>query len=489
MWPNSASTSANGALNFRIFSACSYCHILFRYSAVPNCLSDCSYTTRMGAGLCIDLCIRLNCWGCGWNKHKTPWKRWGFKASHGLSHIGCHLLLMFIAASQIQILTQFCWESWSQGSHLHSKRRAVEPQTSSKLQIEGWDKQTRHENTWNARTWICLGVLEKGRSFSGALGHQIVYHAPLLSNFVQRQALDGKEWYRSLDMCFRLRWLCFQTCSKLHGYCMLLRIHCWYLLKRIKCAHSFLSQSSGLDGSCCNVNKLMYKLQDVSSAIRTSLRDIRTQGLAGRGQGGSYGGFHKWGYLNHSCEWDFHGFSLINQPFWDTPIYGNPHTVHPAVSQICWNCFWPRSAAFLGLLHLYRTTPGSNRWPLWKSDTMWLGDNVWLILVASLRAFFEKYCISWIGSGSMIFHGDKSFQTSSWLGVSFRVCSSALMNLEASSFRQGSSTVWLSLRQHIAKQCIAWMWGYMGASIKRGTPKSSICKCFFSRERLSEGFF
>jgi hypothetical protein len=45
---------------------------------------------------------------------------------------------------------------------------------------------------------------------------------------------------------------------------------------------------------------------------------------------------------------------------------------------------------------------------------------MWQCLVASWRALFEKYCISWIGSGSVIFHGNNSFQASSWLAVSFQ---------------------------------------------------------------------
>ena len=41
-----------------------------------------------------------------------------------------------------------------------------------------------------------------------------------------------------------------------------------------------------------------------------------------------YGGFHEWGTPSyHPIIWDFHGFSLINQPFGGTPICGTPQTI------------------------------------------------------------------------------------------------------------------------------------------------------------------
>ena len=213
----------------------------------------------------VIVCNFYNCWGCVWNKHKTPWKKgevWN-KASHGLSHMDAiFYIFMFIAASFKSQRMQFCWESWSQMIPLGTQQK--ESSWAPKiLQIYKFEVETSRSDTkargtmWNARTSICLGVLRKDAVWRSSKRMQetdsqrlvaefnsspeTVHKTsqnkahkksatpwtpprgallvPPLSNFFQRQPLDGKEWPHSSDTCFRLRWLWSQTCSKLHDIC------------------------------------------------------------------------------------------------------------------------------------------------------------------------------------------------------------------------------------------------------------------------------
>ena len=52
-----------------------------------------------------------------------------------------------------------------------------------------------------------------------------------------------------------------------------------------------------------------------------------------------YGGFLKWGTPRSSS---LMGFSIINQPFRGTPMYGNPHMFWPSISSL--NPKWSASA-------------------------------------------------------------------------------------------------------------------------------------------------
>lgn len=228
----------------------------------------------------VIVCNFYNCWGCVWNKHKTPWKKgevWN-KASHGLSHMDA--IFYTSCSSQPVSNPNECNSAESLGAKwsrlVPSKRRAVEPQKSSKstnLRLRQADQTQKHVErcgtqelrfvlVYSERTQFeevareCKRLIVKG-SLQNSIRHRrpsTRHHKTRLTKKVQRRephaaarcwylpfriSFKDNHWMARNDLTHRTRASGFGDFGLKHAqscttFARLLRIHCWYLLKRIK---------------------------------------------------------------------------------------------------------------------------------------------------------------------------------------------------------------------------------------------------------------